>query len=671
MIAPLYFTFIQFFFVGSALLVQNPSFTTSRAKQSDHAKEKDLVFVGHFRNTVPDTQHGGPCGGRPSQDRSSSALSCIPTPDVEQEGSSVEEEVDSIDMDKNNKYILGLIDNLTTALDKYILTGSKTAVTQAQNILVTIESLAENEKLVLRARRMFQRAGIVLPSSSPSTSAGQVEGSMGNAAMNGDASDRKREAEERLKWEESRKEVATPVTPSKDSSFTQEGGRSALSRRAMANGKPDFLMGQVMNQSLEKITSSSNDKKELEKALSSSIEASAVQQPEDNATSEEAADKVAELVARAGAASSFKGESLGIGGLDDVLAEVKRRVWTPLAAPPRLLDELGICPVRGLLLYGKPGNGKTLLARKLGQILSPLRPVTVVSGPEVMDKFVGSSEKNLREIFDHPPDIYDSFRIGEKDGGASIANAALHVVVMDEFDAIARRRGGRGGTGGDQSDAGVARDSVVNQLLAKMDGVDPLCVPTLVIGLTNKRSLIDPALLRPGRFEVQVEVPPPRTTEQRVSILKVHTHNMHQANRLSLSAGKNGESDKDCTTPEVSYDEMLQTLAEKCDGFSGASLAGLSRAAASRALERAVEDSMTMEAANGDTLGSSSRLLRECMVTVADFEAAIEDIRSGMGDSDHSIEDEEETEEKESSKSEDSDVGTDSEEEVGDSSGGE
>jgi vesicle-fusing ATPase len=66
---------------------------------------------------------------------------------------------------------------------------------------------------------------------------------------------------------------------------------------------------------------------------------------------------------------------------------------------------------------------------------------------------------------------------------------------MDEFDAIARTRGGRGG---DQGDAGVARDSLVNQLLAKMDGVDPLAVPTLVIGLTNKRSLIDPALLRPG-----------------------------------------------------------------------------------------------------------------------------------------------------------------------------
>ncbi len=96
-------------------------------------------------------------------------------------------------------------------------------------------------------------------------------------------------------------------------------------------------------------------------------------------------------------------------------------------------------------------------------------------------------------MFDNPPDIYDNYRIGERDGGDAIAKAALHVIVMDEFDAIARTRGGRGGKG-DQGDAGVARDSVVNQLLAKMDGVDPLEVPTLVIGLTNKRSLVEPGM---------------------------------------------------------------------------------------------------------------------------------------------------------------------------------
>ena len=158
------------------------------------------------------------------------------------------------------------------------------------------------------------------------------------------------------------------------------------------------------------------------------------------------------------------------------------------------VTELGIKPTRGLLLYGLPGCGKTLLASTLGSMLSPFRPITVVNGPEILDKFVGASEQNLREIFDNPPDIYDRFKSNETDGGTAMNRAAVHVIVMDEFDAVARARGGNGG----QGDAGVARDSVVNQLLAKMDGVQPLAVPTLVIGLTNKRSLIEPGTCSSG-----------------------------------------------------------------------------------------------------------------------------------------------------------------------------
>lgn len=128
-------------------------------------------------------------------------------------------------------------------------------------------------------------------------------------------------------------------------------------------------------------------------------------------------------------------------------------------------------------------------------MLSPFRPITVVNGPEILDKFVGASEQNLRNIFDFPPDLYDEYKEEcETDVMIEAMNkAAIHIVVMDEFDAVARARGGGGGTGG-QGDAGVARDSVVNQLLSKMDGVEPLKVPTLVIGLTNKRSLIEPGM---------------------------------------------------------------------------------------------------------------------------------------------------------------------------------
>ena len=179
------------------------------------------------------------------------------------------------------------------------------------------------------------------------------------------------------------------------------------------------------------------------------------------------------------------------------------------------------------------------MARTLGRILSPSRPITVVSGPEIMDKFVGSSEANLREVFDNPPDLYPHFLTDDEKVNDLYSRAALHVIVLDEFDAMARARGGSGGKG-DQGDAGVARDSVVNQLLAKMDGVDGLGVPTLVIGLTNKRTLIEPALLRPGRFEVQIEVPPPRTVEQRVSILKVHMNSMFKAGRVLVRDAPTG-----------------------------------------------------------------------------------------------------------------------------------
>lgn len=203
--------------------------------------------------------------------------------------------------------------------------------------------------------------------------------------------------------------------------------------------------------------------------------------------------------------------------------------------------------------------------------------------------------------------------------------------VLDEFDAIARARGGNGGKSNSQGDAGVARDSVVNQLLAKMDGMDPLCVPTLVVGLTNRRSLIEPALLRPGRFEVQIEVPPPRTIEQRISILRVHTRHMHQAGRLLVADASNetaasriSESMTDVLLP--TYEELLQKLAEQCDGFSGASLTGVTRAAASHALERSVEDFSL----HPDEMS----LLERCVVTLEDFENAIADLSASLSNED-------------------------------------
>lgn len=215
-----------------------------------------------------------------------------------------------------------------------------------------------------------------------------------------------------------------------------------------------------------------------------------------------AAKKAASSEPSAAAAARYRSLDLAawsrvvddVGGLDEVLESIRRRIWVPLCAPRSLLDELGGEPVKGLLLHGPPGCGKSYLAARLATGLSR-RPPTIISGPEVMDKYIGSSEAALRALFvQAPPVPAMSTCSGEAEMNAAEENE-LHIIVLDEFDAIARRRSD--GNSGEGSTA--ARDSVVNQLLALMDGVASLPVPTFVIALTNRRELIDPAVLRPGR----------------------------------------------------------------------------------------------------------------------------------------------------------------------------
>jgi len=498
--------------------------------------------------------------------------------------------------ERNGVFVKGLMSNLSELCDRYICNGSPKTREQVFNVLDQIAAEAVDRELVNQSIRMVTRAGVPMHQTF-------------------------------LEKFQSDPGVANDESLNEGNNDPLRKGQSALSRRMNgANGREDLLM--------PSFATIAKDKNDLQKELNSGNESTA-RDTVSSAATDEAAARVSEIIAKAGSGVAFDGQTLGVGGLDDVLVQIKRRIWTPLAAPPQLLSELGIHPARGLLLYGKPGCGKTLLASTLGSMLSPFRPITVVSGPEILDKFVGSSEKNLRDIFDNPPDIYEKFRENEYDDGDSMASAALHVVVMDEFDAVARSRGGSDGKGG-QGDAGVARDSVVNQLLAKMDGVQPLAVPTLVIGLTNKRSLIEPALLRPGRFEVQIEIPPPRTTEQRVSILKVHTKHMLAAGRLLVSDPPPGSTADKMLKKEnnsnnfLSYDELLTKLAIDCDGFSGAAIAGAARAAASRALERAVD-----QFSNDAELSTDIPSIMDCLVTQEDFYDALDDVRGSMGSHDH------------------------------------
>ena len=176
-----------------------------------------------------------------------------------------------------------------------------------------------------------------------------------------------------------------------------------------------------------------------------------------------------------------------------------------------------------MLLYGPPGCGHRT-AKRLAKSLSR-RQATDVSGPEIIDKYVGSSEAQLRDLFASPPLVPP--RPGDAEDVAQIAeNNELHVVVLDEFDAIARVR-----SDGKKSDT-ATRDSVVNQLLVLMDGIASMPVPTFVLALTNRRELIDGAILRPGRSKRTWRCPArPRWEGQ---ILKIHAEKMRQSGRLRL-----------------------------------------------------------------------------------------------------------------------------------------
>uniref|UniRef100_A0A673WGI8 Vesicle-fusing ATPase n=1 Tax=Salmo trutta TaxID=8032 RepID=A0A673WGI8_SALTR len=249
-------------------------------------------------------------------------------------------------------------------------------------------------------------------------------------------------------------------------------------------------------------------------------------------------------------------ERMGIGGLDKEFSDIFRRAFASRVFPPDIVEQMGCKHVKGILLFGPPGCGKTLMARQIGKMLNAREP-KVVNGPEILNKYVGESEANIRKLFADAED--EQKRLG--------ANSGLHIIIFDEIDAICKQRGSMAGSTG-------VHDTVVNQLLSKIDGVEQLN-NILVIGMTNRPDLIDEALLRPGRLEVKMEIGLP-DEKGRVQILNIHTAKMRQFNLLG--------SDVD-----------VGELAAETKNYSGAELEGLVRAAQSTAMNRHIKASATVE----------------------------------------------------------------------------
>jgi len=219
-----------------------------------------------------------------------------------------------------------------------------------------------------------------------------------------------------------------------------------------------------------------------------------------------------------------------IGGLEDVKIKLKEAVEIPLVDPGRF-KRLGIKPPKGILLYGPPGTGKTLLAKAVAN--ESQANFICIRGPEVLSKWVGESEKAVREIFKK----------------AKIS--APCIVFLDEIDSIAPRRG--------MSADSHVTERVVNQLLTSIDGLETL-ENVVVLGATNRPDILDPALLRSGRFDRLLFIPAPDLSAK-IEILKVHTKNMPLAKDIDLEA-----------------------LAKRLEGYVGSDIEGLVREAAMNSL---------------------------------------------------------------------------------------
>jgi len=209
---------------------------------------------------------------------------------------------------------------------------------------------------------------------------------------------------------------------------------------------------------------------------------------------------------------------------------------------PHLYKKAGIRPLNGILLYGPPGCGKTLVAKAVATE-SEINFLTV-KGPEIFSKWVGESEKAIREVF------------------RKARMSAPSIIYFDEIDAIAATRGGGMGSSGNH--VGM---QVVNQLLVEMDGIEDR-QGVIIVASTNRPDILDPALLRPGRFDRLIYVPAPDQTGRK-KIMEVHMRDMPVSEQTR---------------------KRLKGYMERSEGYSGADLENVVREAGMQAIREQLED---------------------------------------------------------------------------------
>uniref|UniRef100_A0A3P8R100 Transitional endoplasmic reticulum ATPase n=1 Tax=Astatotilapia calliptera TaxID=8154 RepID=A0A3P8R100_ASTCA len=232
-----------------------------------------------------------------------------------------------------------------------------------------------------------------------------------------------------------------------------------------------------------------------------------------------------------------------IGGLDEVKRELQELVQYPVEYPDKFL-KFGMTPSRGVLFYGPPGCGKTLLAKAIANECQA--NFVSIKGPEMLTMWFGESEANVRDVFD------------------KARQAAPCILFFDELDSIAKSRGGGAG------DAGGAADRVINQILTEMDGMSDK-KNVFIIGATNRPDIIDPAILRPGRLDQLIYIPLP-DKPSRTAILKA---NLRKS--------------------PVARDVDLEYLSGITDGFSGADLTEICQRACKLAIREAIEAEIKAE----------------------------------------------------------------------------